>query len=102
VVRWVVHELGREAEAIGQSATAPVGDFEAQLGDAGVLLRQGLSHGNAARQELSRRVRCGAGREVRRRLEQAQAETLLLPVRLQRGDRAAELGSLELEAVDEF
>ncbi len=95
-------ELGREAEAILQSATAPVSDCEAQLSDAGVLLCQGFGHGDAARQELSRRGVRGAGREVGRRLEQAQAETLLLTVRLQRGDRAAELGSLELEAVDEI
>jgi hypothetical protein len=92
-------EGGREAEAILQSAATPIRELKAQLSDAGVLLRQGLSHGGAARRELIRRGHLGAGREVGRRLEQAQAETLLLPVRLQGGDCAAELENLELEAV---
>jgi hypothetical protein len=92
-------ESRRKADAILQSAAAPIGNFKAQLRDAGVLLRQGLGHGDAAWQELVRRGLLDAGREVGRRLEQAQAETLLLTVRLQGGDRAAELDNLELEAV---
>ncbi len=95
-------ESGSEADATLQSAAAPIGDFKAQLRDAGVLLSQGLGHGNAARQELVRRDLLDAGREMGRRLEQAQAEALLLTVRLQRGDRAAELDNLELEAVVEL
>jgi hypothetical protein len=99
VVRWVMDESRCEAEAILQSAAVPVSDVEAQLSNAGVLLRQGLSHGEAARQELGRRVLRCAGREVGRRLEQTQAEALLFTIRLQGGDRAAELEHLELEAV---
>ncbi len=92
-------ESRREADAILQSAAAPIGDFKAQLRDAGVLLRQGLGHGDAARQELVRRGRLDAGREVGRRLEQAQAEMLFLTVRLQGGDCAAELDNLEAVVV---
>jgi hypothetical protein len=102
VVRWVVDESGREADASFQSAAAAIGEFKAQLRDAGVLLRQGLGHGNAARQELVRKVLLGAGREVGRRLEQAQAEALLLPVCLQGGNRAAEFDDLEREAAVEL
>ncbi len=98
-VRRVMDESSHEAEAILQSAATPIGEFKAQLCDAGVLLRQGLGHGGTARRELVRRGRLSAGREVGRRLEQAQAETLLLAVRLQGGDCAAELENLELEAV---
>ncbi len=94
-----MHELGREAEAVRQSATAPVGDFEAQLSDAGVLLREGLGHGDATRQERGHRGFHDAGREVGRRLEQAQTKSLLLTIRLQSGNRAAELEHLEREAV---
>ncbi len=102
VVRRVVNEGGHEAGAVRQSATVPLGDFEAQLCNAGVLLRQGLGHSNSAREEPVRRGLLGAGRETGRRLEQAQAEALLLPFCLQRGNRAAEYNNLGLEAIVEL
>jgi hypothetical protein len=92
-------EGGCQFKAVRQSAATPVRELKAQLCDAGVLLRQGLGHGCAARRGLGRGRCLGAGREVGRRFKQAQAEPLLLPIRLQGGDGAAELENLELEAV---
>ncbi len=85
------------AEAILQSAVTSISELKLQLRDAGVFLRQGSSRRSAAWQLGIRRGRLGALREVSRRLEQEQAETLLLPFRLQGGNCAAELEVLELE-----
>jgi hypothetical protein len=92
-----VYESRRAAEAILQSAGAAISELKLQLRDAGVFLRQGLSRRSAAGRVVVRRVCLGALREVSRRLEQEQAETLLLPFRLQGGNCAAELEVLELE-----
>ncbi len=78
-------ESRHAAESILQPAVAPIGELELQLGDAGVLLRQGLGHGRAALRGEFRRGGLGAW--------------LLLSVRLQGGDCAAELEVLELETL---
>jgi hypothetical protein len=88
------------AEAILQSAVTSISELKLQLRDAGVFLRQGSSRRSAAWQLGIRRGRLGALREVSRRLEQEQAEALLLPFRLQGGNCAAELEVLELETAE--